>query len=73
MKVEIDMKITFLEGEQKGRIITDKKIVDTESEVTEIGIIERLRLEWNYIHQMKSVKQVMAEVEDKAESEDDNV
>ena len=73
MKVEIDMKITFLEGEQKGRIITDKKIVDTESEVTEIGIIERLRLEWNYIHQMKSVKQVMAEVEDKTESEDDNV
>ena len=53
MKVEIEMKITVLEGEEAGRTFTQKTVGETEPQITEYGVIERLRLEWNYIHDDK--------------------
>lgn len=50
MKVKVEMKITVLEGEEEGRIFTEKTIVDTKSEYTEYGIIESLIMKWKYIH-----------------------
>ena len=50
MKVEVEMKIIVLEGEEAGRTFTQKTVYETEPEYTEYGIIEKLRLEWNYIH-----------------------
>ena len=50
MKVEVETKIILLEGEEKGRIFTDKKVMNTETEVSEMGIVERLTLAWSYIH-----------------------
>ena len=52
MKVEVEMKITVLEGEEEGRTFTQKTIGETEPQYTEYGTIEKLRLEWNYIHNM---------------------
>lgn len=50
MKVEAELKITILEGDEKGRIDISKFIQETDTEYTEYGIIERLKLGWNYIH-----------------------
>jgi len=50
MKVEVEMKITVLEGEEEGRTFTEKTIADTNPQITEYGIIERLTMKWNYIH-----------------------
>ena len=50
MKCEVEVKITLLEGAEAGKLITEKKIADTVQDITEFGIIERLRWEWNYIH-----------------------
>ena len=54
MKVEVEMKITVLEGEEKGRTFTEKTIADTEPKYTEYGIIERLTMKWNYIHRERA-------------------
>ena len=52
MKVKVEMKITVLEGEEAGRIFKEKPFIGfTDSEVTEIGTIERLKVDWGYIHQ----------------------
>ncbi len=55
MKVEVDIKITVLEGEEAGRTFTQKTVGETEPEYTEYGTIERLRFEWNHIHNMPSI------------------
>ena len=55
MKVGYEIKITILEGEERGKVIYDKKIGETKTIVTEYGIIERLNLEWNYIHDTKHI------------------
>lgn len=57
MKVECEFKITFQDGKEAGKVICDKKIYDTETQVTEYGIIERLRFEWNYIHDTRLVNE----------------
>ena len=63
MKVAVEMKITFLEGEEKGRTIQEKQTMDTISEVTKYGKIERLKIEWNYIHCLKNWEGVDESVE----------
>ena len=50
MKVSVEMKITVLEGKEKGRTFTEKSIADTEPQYTEYGVVEHLTIEWNYIH-----------------------
>ena len=53
MKVKIEMKITVLEGEEAGRVFKEKPFIGfTDSEVTEIGIIEHLKVDWGYFHQI---------------------
>lgn len=47
MKVEAEVKITILEGKEKGRTFVEKTIADTEQRYTELGVIETLRLKWN--------------------------
>ena len=47
MKVEVEMKITILDGEEKGRTYNDKFIADTEQRFTPLGIREELRIGWN--------------------------
>ena len=47
MKVEVETKITIIEGKEKGMTFIEKTIADTEQRYTEYGIIETLRYEWN--------------------------
>ena len=47
MKVEVETKITILEGKEKGRTFVEKTITNTNQRYTEYGIIETLRYEWN--------------------------
>lgn len=56
MKVEAEVKIKILDGDETGKIDTFKTIGETDSRCTEYGIIERLRLEWRYIHNAPLVK-----------------
>lgn len=53
MKVEYEIKITILEGEEKGNIIQKKGIGETKTTYTSFGIVERLMLEWSFIHHGK--------------------
>ena len=46
MKVEVETKITILEGKEKGRTFVEKTIANTDTKYTECGIIETLRYEW---------------------------
>ena len=50
MKVEVEMRIKVLDGEEKGREFFDHKAYETESEITKFGIVERLRINWAYVH-----------------------
>lgn len=50
MRVEAEVKIKILDGEEKGKTDTFTTIGETDTQYREYGIIERLRLEWNYIH-----------------------
>lgn len=50
MTVKAVVKIEILEGEEKGKIDTFSTIGETNTQYTEYGIIEHLRLEWRYIH-----------------------
>lgn len=46
MNVRAEVKITILDGEQRGAVDTFTTMGETQPQYTEIGIIERLRLEW---------------------------
>ncbi len=50
MKVEVDMKIKILDGELKGREISEHMVCETEHKKTEIGFIEKLKICWQYVH-----------------------
>lgn len=50
MKVEVEVKIKILDGEEQGKTDIFTTIGETDTTYTEYGIIERLRLEWNHIH-----------------------
>ena len=50
MKAKVDMRIKLLDGEEKGREFFDHKIFETESEITKFGIVERLKINWAYVH-----------------------
>lgn len=52
MKVAAEVTITILEGERKGQQDFFTKIVDTDTEYTKYGIIERVKIEWLYIRNM---------------------
>ena len=56
MRVEAEVKIKILDGEERGRIDTFSTIGETDTTYTELGIIERLRLEWRHIHDVHIVK-----------------
>lgn len=58
MKVEAEVKIKILDGEEEGKICTFKTVGETYAEHhTEYGVVECLNLGWRYIHNMPSVKQ----------------
>lgn len=50
MKVEAEVKIKILDGEEQGKIDTFTTVGETDTTYTEYGVIERLRLEWRHIH-----------------------
>ena len=55
MKVEVEMRITVLEGKEKDRTFIERSITDTVPiKYTEYGIIEHLTVEWNYLHKEKA-------------------
>lgn len=56
MKVEAEVKIKILDGEERGRTDTFTTIGETNTQYTEYGIIECLRLEWNHIHNMTELR-----------------
>lgn len=47
MKVEVETKITILEGKEEGRTFVEKTIANTDQRYTELGVIETLKFEWN--------------------------
>lgn len=47
MRVEVETKITILEGKEAGRTFVEKTITNTDQRYTEYGIVETLRYEWN--------------------------
>ena len=57
MKVEAEVKIKILDGEEQGKIDTFTTVGETNTRYTEYGIIERLRLEWKHIHNVHLVEQ----------------
>ena len=57
MKVEAEVKIKILDGEEQGKIDTFTTVGETDTAYTEYGIIEKLRLEWKYIHNVHLVEQ----------------
>ena len=65
MRVGAEVKITVLEGEKRGAVHTFSTVGDTESLYTESGIIERLKLEWNYFIPYQSEIPTGAEGSDK--------
>ena len=61
MKVEAEVKITILDGEEQGKVNTFTTVGETDTTYTEYGIIERLRLEWKYIHNAHLIDQQKSE------------
>ena len=55
MKVEIDIKITVLDGPVAGDVITKKIVTDTHPQYTEYGIVEQVKFEWNWLHSMEFI------------------
>lgn len=55
MNVMAEVKITILDGEEKGMIHTFTTTGETQQRYTEFGVIERLMLEWNHIRPYKNV------------------
>ncbi len=52
MQVLVEMKVTILDGDEKGREFTSKRVEETHTQFTEVGVLERLRLEWTHLHGM---------------------
>lgn len=52
MQVLVEMKITVLDGDEKGREFTSKRVEETDTKFTDIGVLERIRLEWTHLHGM---------------------
>ena len=53
MKCLVEMKITVLDGKEKGRTFSETQLCDTETRYEEYGIIDQLRIEWNHIREWK--------------------
>lgn len=51
MKVFVEMNITILDGPEKGKSFNEKSNYITDSELTEFGTVETLKLKWHYIHE----------------------
>ena len=65
MNVMAEVKITILDGEKKGMVHTFTTTGETQPQYTEIGIIERLRLEWNnFTPYSEVIKEHKMEVEE---------
>lgn len=57
MQVLVETKVTILDGDEKGREFTSKRIEETHTQFTDIGVVERVRIEWSHLHAMpKPVK-----------------
>lgn len=50
MKIQADVKITILDGDEKGMVNVFSHTGDTDTEYTPYGIIESLKFGWSYIH-----------------------
>ena len=49
MKIQADVKITILDGDEKGRVFNFSDIGETETCFERYGIVERIGLGWSYI------------------------
>lgn len=56
MRIEAEVKITILDGEEKGKIETFKTVEETVTHYTEYGVIEKLIICWKHIHNMELIK-----------------
>lgn len=61
MQVLVEMKVTILDGDEKGREFTSKRVEETYTQFTEVGVLERLRLEWTHLHDMPKPVEVEEE------------
>ena len=55
MKVQVDFKVTFLEGEDKGKTTEFNRVYDTQQEYCELGVVERLRIMWSFLHSLDQI------------------
>lgn len=61
MQVLVDMRVVILEGDEKGREFISKRVEETYTQFTEVGVLERLRLEWTHLHGMPTPVEVEEE------------
>lgn len=61
MQVLVDMRVVILEGDEKGREFISKRVEETYTQFTEVGVLERLRLEWTHLHDMPKLAEVEEE------------
>lgn len=50
MKIQADVKITILDGDEKGKTFTFSNNSETDTVYTRFEKIERVRLEYSFIH-----------------------
>lgn len=55
MEVKAEVKITILDGEKRGAVHTFTSMGKTQPQYMEDGVIEQLRLEWNYFTPYKKM------------------
>ena len=61
MQVLVEMKVTILDGDEKGIEFTSKRVEETDTQFTDIGVLERVRLEWTHLHGMPTPVKVEEE------------
>lgn len=62
MQVLVEMKITVLDGDEKGREFTSKSVEETHTQFIDIGVLERVHLEWTHLHGMPTPVEVKGNI-----------
>ena len=64
MKVLIDFKVTVLDGDNKGATYQRSFVEETDTKFTDIGVVEEVRVNWQYLHDMPKPVEVEGEKDD---------
>ena len=61
MKVLIDFKVTVLDGDNEGTTYHRSFVEETDTKFTDIGVVEEVRVDWKYLHDMPKPAKVEEE------------